>query len=297
MMDFKEKLGHASDYLKKGDYFLAEEIYDEVLAGQEDNADALFGKAKCYFARCRYAEALESCERAREIDPDAVSERFYNQLLWAVKTNSRDYSRDVPQHSDFRDYKSKMCPNCGRSINPFFVICPFCDFDLRELSMHEVCGQCGRIMDDSEGICHYCEGIAMPHESIRKVAELCDEGFRHIRNFRIKEAKICFDKASKLDSNDANPVVGTAYCFYYLGYHDILDYFDCHDILDFHGMYDFLDFRDSHDFLDFHDIHDLLDYHDYHILLDYLDYHVLLGFLDFHDLLDFHYYLDHLDYF
>ena len=71
-MDFKDKLDRADDYLKRGDYFLAEEIYDEILARQEDNADALFGKGKCLFARCRYAEALESCDRAREIDPDAV---------------------------------------------------------------------------------------------------------------------------------------------------------------------------------------------------------------------------------
>ena len=216
-MDFKDKLDRADDYLKRGDYFLAEEIYDEILARQEDNADALFGKGKCLFNRCRYAEALESCDRAREIDPDAVPKRFYSQLLFAVKTNSRDYTRDVSQHSDFRDYKSKMCPNCGHSINPFFVICPFCDFDLRQLSLHDVCEDCGRIIYDD--VCRYCGDVPVPHESLRRVAELCDEGFRHIGNFKIKEAKICFDRASKIDSNDANPVVGIAYCFYYLGYY------------------------------------------------------------------------------
>ena len=137
-----------------------------------------------------------------------------------------DYkNRDGSSCMRHKDYmyldgdKTKMCPNCGHNINPLFVSCPFCDFDFRDLDSHELCSNCGRIIDDCDEICHACGVSLKPHESSPKVVDLCDEGFRHIRNFDIKKAKICFNKASKIDSMDANPIVGNGYCLYYLGYY------------------------------------------------------------------------------
>lgn len=133
--------------------------------------------------------------------------------------------RKASTYSHHKDYmyldddKTKLCPNCGHKINPFFVICPFCDFDIRDLHLYETCENCGRIIDDCDEICNGCGTILKPQESLPEVAVLCDEGFRYIRNFKIKEAKVCFRKASKLDSRDANPIVGEAYCLYYLGYY------------------------------------------------------------------------------
>ena len=219
MMGFKEQFDEAERHLKNGNRIQAERIYDDVLGEDENNADALFGKAECLFNRCRYDEALELCDRARQIDSDSIPDVFYNQLILAVDANSKDYRRNASRHSHLRDYKSKECPNCGHSINPFFVICPVCDFDLRDLHLYEVCGKCGRIIDDTDGICRNCEDDAMPHESAASVIQLCDEGFGHIENYRIKEAKICFDRASRIDSKDANPIAGSAYCFYHLGYY------------------------------------------------------------------------------
>lgn len=133
--------------------------------------------------------------------------------------------RDTSSYSRHDDYmysnddSSKMCPNCGHTINPFFVICPFCDFDIRELPSYTLCDNCGRIIDECDEICHFCGVILKPHESLPEVVDLCDEGFRYIRSFKIKEAKICFNKASKIDSRDVNPIIGNAYCLYYLGYY------------------------------------------------------------------------------
>ena len=137
-----------------------------------------------------------------------------------------DYTkRERFLHSQLKDYKyldgdkTKTCPNCGHNINPFFVICPFCDFDIRDLHSYELCEKCGRIIDECDEICHACGVVLKPHESVPEVVELCDEGFMHIKNYKIKEAKICFNKALKIDSRDANPIVGDAYCLYYLGYY------------------------------------------------------------------------------
>ena len=137
-----------------------------------------------------------------------------------------DYARrDASSYSRHNDYrysdedKTKMCPNCGHNINPFFVICPFCDFDIRELPSYKLCKNCGRIVDECDEICHVCGVSLTPHESLPEVVNLCDEGFRHIKNFKIKEAKICFNRASKIDSKDVNPIIGNAYCLYYLGYY------------------------------------------------------------------------------
>ena len=116
-----------------------------------------------------------------------------------------DYKRrDASLYSRLKDYrffdgdKTKTCPHCGGIINPFFVICPVCDFDFRDLESYELCKNCGRIIDEDDEMCPACGVTLKPHESLPEVVDLCDEGFRHIRNFKIKEAKLCFNRASKL---------------------------------------------------------------------------------------------------
>ena len=126
------------------------------------------------------------------------------------------------RHKDYRYLdgdKTKICPSCGHNINPFFVICPYCDFDIRELSSYDLCPNCGRIIDDCDEICHACGIDLKHHESLPEVVALCDVGFRYIKDFKIKEAKTCFNKASRIDSKDVNPIIGNAYCLYYLGYY------------------------------------------------------------------------------
>ena len=137
-----------------------------------------------------------------------------------------DYTkRDASLYSRHKDYryldgdKTKMCPNCGHNINPLFVICPVCNFDVRNLASYELCENCGRIIDEDDEACPSCGVNLKPHESLPEVVDLCDEGFRYIKRFKIKDAKLCFNKASKLDSKDVNPIIGNAYCLYYLGYY------------------------------------------------------------------------------
>lgn len=150
---------------------------------------------------------------------------------------TRDYARDKSARALPKDYnylggdKSKSCPNCGHDINPLFLICPYCDFDFRYLSSYELCENCGRIVDECDEICHACGFIFKPHKSLPEVTRLCDEGFRLIEKYKIKDAKICFNKASKLDSRDPNPIVGNAYCLYHLGYY-VLALKKCDEALD-----------------------------------------------------------------
>ena len=218
-MCVQEQLNKANDFLSKGDFISGEKIYDDILARDENNVDALFGKAKCYFNRCNYSKALEICDLAREIDSSAVPDEFYNQLLLAVKSNNDYHSRNASHANHSDNVDSKMCPYCGREINPFMVICPFCEFDFRDYDLYEKCENCGRLVDECDAVCANCGEVLKSHESIPEVVRLCDEGFRLIKDYKIKEAKICFNKASKIDSKDATPIVGSAYCLYYLGYY------------------------------------------------------------------------------
>ncbi len=143
------------------------------------------------------------------------------------KRNASSYSKD---YRYLEGDKSKTCPSCGYRINPFFVICPFCDFDFRKLSSYEICENCGRIIDSDDDVCDACGYILRPHESLPEVMDLCDEGFALIKDFKIKEAKVCFNKALKLDSMDVNPIIGNAYCLYYLGYY-VLALKECDEAL------------------------------------------------------------------
>lgn len=219
MMNFQEQINKAHDFLSNGDYISGEKIYDDILASDEKNVDALFGKAKCYFNRCNYSKALEMCDYARKINFDAIPDDFYNQVVLAVKSNNDYYSRSASHFNHCDTHNSKVCPYCGREINQFMVICPFCDFDFRDYDLYDKCENCGRLVDDCDVVCANCGEVLKVHESIPEVIQLCDEGFRLIKNYKIKEAKICFNKASKLDSLDATPIVGSAYCLYYLGYY------------------------------------------------------------------------------
>ncbi|MEE1335877.1 tetratricopeptide repeat protein, partial [Methanobrevibacter sp.] len=70
------------------------------------------------------------------------------------------------------------------------------------------------------------EDACYDHESLKEVTDLCDDGFNYLEDFKIKDAKACFNRALKLDSKDVNPVVGNAYCLYHLGYY-VLAFKEC----------------------------------------------------------------------
>lgn len=134
----------------------------------------------------------------------------------------RDYfNKDSnSSHVDY-EFSFKKCPNCGRDINSLSLICPFCQIDFRDTFTDERCGGCGQLIRQGDTVCPSCGfqyGISFDQNS-EEVSRLCDKGFRYIEEFRIKEAKVCFNKASKLNPNDVNPIVGNAYCLYHLGYY------------------------------------------------------------------------------
>ncbi len=57
------------------------------------------------------------------------------------------------------------------------------------------------------------------YSSDDSVSDLCDDGFRYLRDNNIVKASKTFNRANKMDPNDPNPIVGQAYCSYNLGYH------------------------------------------------------------------------------
>ena len=53
----------------------------------------------------------------------------------------------------------------------------------------------------------------------RKIIKLCEDGFKYIEEYKIKEAKKCFNKALKLEPNNPKAIYGNAMCLYKLGYY------------------------------------------------------------------------------
>ena len=52
-----------------------------------------------------------------------------------------------------------------------------------------------------------------------QVNKLCDDGFKHMERYEIKDALVCFKKAVKLDSGNVRAIEGLAQCLYNLGYY------------------------------------------------------------------------------
>ena len=134
----------------------------------------------------------------------------------------RDYFKKKSE-SSHKDYEisMKMCPNCGKEVSSLSIICPYCRIDFRDTFTEERCSGCGQLIRQGDMKCPSC-GFEYGEEfsqNDEEVTRLCDRGFRYIEDFRFKDAKVCFNKASKLNPYDINPIVGNAYCLYHLGYY------------------------------------------------------------------------------
>lgn len=60
------------------------------------------------------------------------------------------YTRDFPPDR-LPTPLTEDCPQCGRAIEPDFILCPYCHSSLKT-----ACSECGRLLKTSWEICPYC---------------------------------------------------------------------------------------------------------------------------------------------
>lgn len=244
--------------IEEKDFEGANEVVDELLEKDPNNASILFAKALCLDAMGDFEKALEMAEKARNIDMDVVPDEFYNAV--AFKANNTVKTTSSPKKSE----ESKI-PSILRSgvnliergefnkANMFFnrvlgiqsdnieaIVCQAYCFNRLGKSAHALglVYKIDRYEIDPKFLRFYDElkeidvvDAHSNHESLKEVSDLCDEGFGYIGDYKIKDAKACFNKALKLDSEDVNPVVGNAYCLFYLGYY-VLALKECKKAID-----------------------------------------------------------------
>ncbi len=240
-----------NELIEKKDFEGANEVVDEMLEQNPDNASIIFAKALCLDAMGDFQEALDMAEKARNIDSDIVPDEFYNSVSFKAK----NFVKRIPKVSE----ESKLPSILNSGINLinqgefnkaklFFdralsiqsdnieslVGQAYCFYSLGmkthanelidDVDRFEIDPKFLRYFDELMGI--DVEDAVYTHESLKEVTDLCDRGFNYIEDFKIKDAKVCFNKALKIDSKDVNPVVGNAYCLYYLGYY-VLSFKEC----------------------------------------------------------------------
>ena len=252
-MDFSDLLLllKVNDLIEKKDFEGANEVVDELLGQNPDNASILFVKALCLDAMGDFQEALEMAEKAKNIDGDVVPDEFYNSVSFKAnntvkRTPKRSEESKLPSilnsginlidKTEFNKAKLFFDRALGiQSENIEALVGQAYCFDRLGMKTraHELIDDVDRFEIDPKFLKYFDElmGIDVEdavynHESLNEVTDLCDRGFSYIENFKIKDAKVCFNKASKLDSKDVNPVVGNAYCLYYLGYY-VLSFKEC----------------------------------------------------------------------
>lgn len=251
-LDFGILMGlvEAQSCLDDGDYEGASRVFDRMLKDHPDNPAILFGKALCLYNMGQYDEALNYCEKARAIDEDAVPVDFYNQLKY--KTGDNPFP-ESPHKKKKRSEESKIPAILKSGVNlikkheynkanSFFdralkiddkntdaIVCrAYCISNLGRKSLAlSMCDKIDRYELNVDFLSFYDELMnieaddAMPQNrpSNDEVTRLCDEGFEYVRKVEFKNALKCFNKASKIDSEDVNPIIGQAYCSFYLGYY------------------------------------------------------------------------------
>ena len=252
-MDFSDLLLllKVNELIEKKDFEGANEVVDELLGQNTDNASILFAKALCLDAMGDFQEALKMAEKAKNIDSDVVPDEFYNSVSFKVnnavkRTSKRSEESKLPSilnsgsnlidKGEFNKAKLFFDRALGiQSENIEALVGQAYCFDRLGMKTraHELIDDVDRFEIDPKFLRYFDElmGIDVEdavynHVSLNEVTDLCDRGFRYIENFKIKDAKVCFNKASKLDSKDVNPVVGNAYCLYYLGYY-VLSFNEC----------------------------------------------------------------------
>ena len=260
-MDFGDLLTFMlklQDLVDEKDFDGADELVDELLEKYPDMPVLLFTKALCLDAKGQYCEAFEYCRKARDLDDSIVPDDFYTRLEYKAGNSPKTAKAKRP--SDEKKIQALL--NSGVNLigrqeynkaKAFFDRVLGMDNENIEATVcRAYCiNRLGKIFDSHKlinGIDRYeidpkflkfhdeLKGIETAdsrpeRESSKEVSQLCDEGFRHIEDYKIKDAKSCFNKAIKIDENDANPVVGNAYCLYHLGYY-VLSLKECQKAID-----------------------------------------------------------------
>ena len=237
--------------IEKKDFEGANKVVDELLNQNPDNASIIFAKALCLDAMGDFEKALEMAEKAKSIDSDVVPDDFYNSVSFKAKNTVKRTPKvseeskipsilksgvNLIERSEFNKAKLFFDRVLGiQSENIEAVVGQAYCFNslgmktrahklIEDIDRFEVEPGFLKYYDELMGI--DVEDAAYNHESLREVTDLCDKGFSFMENYKIKDAKACFNKALKLDSKDVNPVVGNAYCLYYLGYY-VLSFKEC----------------------------------------------------------------------
>lgn len=237
--------------IEEKDFEGANELLDDMIAQDPDNVHLIFAKSICLDAMGKFSEALEMANKARESGDNIVPDEFYNSLTFKAgnaieKTPKISEESKIPsllksgvnliERNEFN--KAKLFFDRILSIqseNIEALICQAYCYDCLGMKSHahnlvedidrfEIDPGFLRYYDELLGI--DADDVHLNHESLKEVADLCDRGFDYIVKFKIKDAKVCFNKAKKLDENDVNPVVGNAYCLYHLGYY-VLAFKEC----------------------------------------------------------------------
>ena len=102
-MDFSDLLLllKVNELIEKKDFEGANEVVDELLGQNPDNASILFAKALCLDAMGDFQEALKMAEKAKNIDSDVVPDEFYNSVSFKVnnavkRTSKRSEESKLP---------------------------------------------------------------------------------------------------------------------------------------------------------------------------------------------------------
>lgn len=251
-LDFAILMGliEAQSCIEEGDYEGANRAFDKMLSEHPDNPAILFGKSLCLYNMNQYEEALVYCEKARAIDEDAVPAEFYNQLKY--KTGDNPFP-ESPQKKKKRSDESKI-PSILKSgvnlikkqeynkANSFFdralkiddtntdaIVCQaYCLSNLgRKSRALSICDKIDRYELNVDFLCFYDELMNIEADDAKpidrpsngEVTRLCDEGFEYLQDENYVKASKLFTKASKVDSEDINPIIGMAYCSFHLGYY------------------------------------------------------------------------------
>ncbi len=82
-------------------------------------------------------------------------------ILRPRETLAEAYERSLEEEALLQDIEDRqVCPGCKHSIEPDFMICPYCHTRLRKL-----CPHCGRLLHLRWNVCPYCGGRPSPYTS------------------------------------------------------------------------------------------------------------------------------------
>lgn len=126
-------------------------------------------------------------------------------LLRPQTTLAEQYERSLTEEAILQDLEERrLCPGCQRRVEPDFIVCPNCHYQLRLR-----CVGCGRLLNPSWDVCPYCglfldqemlqdEGIAEAEEEAAEIAALealVAEPEEALAALEIEEAAVLLDMA------------------------------------------------------------------------------------------------------